>query len=1264
MKIGIGGEELDQGNNTEHGTRTMPPSHHHRSGSSGGVGKESEYIRSLLKRPSNVNERLSTIQSECGDDDDRFTPIMRSGSNDNNRRHSTSRTRSTTDKKKRSVSKSSSRVGSTEDHDDQHHDERHRVRLSICRHASDGDVEPEGAPGPVRNRRQTYDPSASVKDTMKENGLYPSKSKRNERLLRSQDERPRIKRPTPRRHASDGDVELEEATTQDTMKWPVLLEEKGQQRRRSKHLLSGSGPTLRLYESDGDKPIRRLTPIRWLTHDISLKDMKDTMKENGMYPSKSKTEMRRPRSQDERLRIKRPAPRRHASDGDVEPEGAPRPVRNRRQTYDVSNGQRRRQTTESLTNSGLMTDRSKDAPIGDATMKAPSSPGQTTTSEIPVKKRERSRIFNRSWKSCCWIMIITLLILLIGLVTSFVLEAFGKTPTLTFGEAPPTFQVETAGSAGGVSNKTDSVTRQPSSYPVSKNSTTQNQLNASVNSTLTNTTASITKKTKAPTPSPLNTNNVTIVIILQLDGKPSETGFLLTSADNVTTYASKPKGSFTNMESELVMEVFIIPVMTEMVFTFEDASGDGLCCTFGDGYYKVFAGTGDQKTTLVSGDHSGMYTFTVGEQQAAVQIDGVDPNESCKPCTNGKDCGRCAWCNADQGFMSDTVFSYQCHSKTKSIPKKCWTGETRFMFHDSYVVAMAGCSEGLESWPQMKTSTGNETTVCVEETKCIKSNLYEEPDCEQELPGSSLVRETCQDKIGGIAFGYHWTVNAPREKDCSSMHSFTESIASRCCIDGLSFCSTSRDGNKEDDGKGQEEASTPAPTPITIHTASILPTVSYAPTWDGYQITVLIQLDNFPQETGFSISSVINGKNVTFLQRREGYYKQSQLLVEEKVKIPEGINAVITLTDKAGDGFCCENGGGYFQVYSSDGAVIVDEKADFEHITTSSFIVGEPESLPPTGSSSPSTSLAPSFDHFPITIAIQLDQWSGETGLYVESASGETLFDWPTGNFTDLSSTLFVDTVYLPNDSQVSLVVTDTGGDGFCCLYGDGFIKVFAGESSDDESALLAFDKADFGSELEITFRVGPAPSISPAISFTPTVTSSQTVSTRPTTSSPPSISGVSITVVLQLDEYSSETSWSIDSSDRTTNFVSRPTGYYEGMKSQKIIETVRVPDGLEYQFKIVDFMGDGFCCWAGKGWYELYEGLDIGDEASLIFHGNGDFGMERVHSFTVGGELNKPGPSAIDATFPTSNITTPMLRGTALYKIERQRQHEKDEKQ
>ena len=39
-----------------------------------------------------------------------------------------------------------------------------------------------------------------------------------------------------------------------------------------------------------------------------------------------------------------------------------------------------------------------------------------------------------------------------------------------------------------------------------------------------------------------------------------------------------------------------------------------------------------------------------------LQIGGVDPNEYCnKPCPEGEDCGRCAWCNADRGNYTFTI---------------------------------------------------------------------------------------------------------------------------------------------------------------------------------------------------------------------------------------------------------------------------------------------------------------------------------------------------------------------------------------------------------------------------------------------------------------------------------------------------------------------------------------------------------------------------------------------------------------------------------
>jgi len=509
-----------------------------------------------------------------------------------------------------------------------------------------------------------------------------------------------------------------------------------------------------------------------------------------------------------------------------------------------------------------------------------------------------------------------------------------------------------------------------------------------------------------------------------------------------------------------------------------------------------------------------------------------------------------------------------------------------------------------------------------------------EPDCDEELSGSLLEKETCQDIIGGFSFGYSWGLNAPREKECSSSRDFATSLAQRCCVDGVAFCSTfEANGGYEDTFTFQEAKTSPTPMPADTTYA---PTMSNAPTWDGYLITLLIQLDEFPRETGFSITST--DKEIVYLERRQGYYKKTQLVVE-KVQIPEGIDAILTITDKEGDGICCENGDGYFQVYADQGSLILDETGVFSTEVNKTFSVGDPQTLPPTVSTSPSTSVAPSSDQFPITIAVQLDQWSSETGFSIQSIDGSyTFFNWPAGSFLGQQSNLLVETVHLPHDIEVNFRITDTEGDGFCCLYGNGYVKLFAGESAEEESALLAYEDAEFEFDLSITFRVGPAPSVAPATTSSPTGSTAKAASIGSTSSSScdPRDGGlilsvspcIEVTVVLQLDKFSAETSWFIDSSDGLTNFISRPVGYYEEMKSQKIIETVYLPEGLEYQFKIIDFMGDGTCCWAGNGWYSLYEGGDIEDTSTQVFYGNGDFGRERIHTF-VAGKPETPAPTS-----------------------------------
>lgn len=274
------------------------------------------------------------------------------------------------------------------------------------------------------------------------------------------------------------------------------------------------------------------------------------------------------------------------------------------------------------------------------------------------------------------------------------------------------------------------------------------------------------------------------------------------------------------------MDVIDVVGGTDLVFEVNDAAGDGL------GYYRVIAGTGDEKLTLISGDQEGTYTFTAGEQNT-LQIGGLDWNESCKPCQTGKNCGgRCAWCNANDGFLSETVFSYECHTQQVKFPKRCFTGEKRLKMVDVYSQGMAECTNGFEVFPLIDDSHPDDAVVCVEEAKCVKSFPFSEPNCEDELSGSILEKVTCQDTIRGN--------EAPREHECAaSSGELAVSIAPRCCVDGVAFCSSfQQSGNV-----GTAVSFTVAFSP------TIAPTISSKPTYDGHPLTLLLQLDNFPLET-------------------------------------------------------------------------------------------------------------------------------------------------------------------------------------------------------------------------------------------------------------------------------------------------------------------------------------------------------------------------------------------------------------------------------
>ena len=143
------------------------------------------------------------------------------------------------------------------------------------------------------------------------------------------------------------------------------------------------------------------------------------------------------------------------------------------------------------------------------------------------------------------------------------------------------------------------------------------------------------------------------------------------------------------------------------------------------------------------------------------------------------------------------------------------------------------------------------------------------------------------------------------------------------------------------------------PTRAPIATITSAPTSSLLPTWDGFPLTVTIQLDKFPRETGLTLRS--SDGRVSYIDKPPGSFVKPLELVFVNLQIPLGTEVELEVTDSEDDGF-----EGYFQVYSDSGSLLVDESGfSFESAISKTFVVGEPETLRPTGSPVPVSSAYP-----------------------------------------------------------------------------------------------------------------------------------------------------------------------------------------------------------------------------------------------------------------------------------------------------------------
>ena len=131
---------------------------------------------------------------------------------------------------------------------------------------------------------------------------------------------------------------------------------------------------------------------------------------------------------------------------------------------------------------------------------------------------------------------------------------------------------------------------------------------------------------------------------------------------------------------------------------------------------------------------------------------------------------------------------------------------------------------------------------------------------------------------------------------------------------------------------------------------------------------------------------------------------------------------------------------------------------------------------------------------------------------------------------------------------------------------GDGYYQIYANDGS-----LILDQSGVFKNLTSTTFVVGDPKTLSP------------TVSPAPSISFPPSVPMFPVTIVCQLDQWSSETGFSIEETESGVTFFERPAGILSNIPFDLVVEAVRLPRDMEVTFTITDTENDGFCCLYGE---------------------------------------------------------------------------------
>ena len=206
-------------------------------------------------------------------------------------------------------------------------------------------------------------------------------------------------------------------------------------------------------------------------------------------------------------------------------------------------------------------------------------------------------------------------------------------------------------------------------------------------------------------------------------------------------------------------------------------------------------------------------------------------------------------------------------------------------------------------------------------------------------------------------------------------------------------------------------------------------------------------------------------------------------------------------------------------------------------------------------------------DSVEVIITIQTDDFPLETSWQLVDQNGT---GYTNANPLTISLATYTWAICVPTSNCYQFTISDTYGDGICCLYGNGSYNVtYAG--------VTVANGGSFGSS-ETTFNIG-------------------------TCSSPPSScpqNEVEIIITVNTDDYPTETSWSL-MDQYGGGWVNNPLTTND--TNTTLTWPLCVPDTNCYTFTMLDANGDGICCAWGSGSYNIsYDGIVVGSGGSFAF--------------------------------------------------------------